>query len=239
VAGFAFLAITLGNSAAVRADLVASFTNNQNNDYIYAGGGTTSTLTTSPTPLSAVLTFGPTFANFALTPYNVNITETTTFSSTTQATGTGSGSSFSGTQTGWSGAYTITNNTGGTVQGVLQGGIFLTVQFSGATLTVVNSSSSGTALLGGGSVIITPGAFTAGAVNPIIQPETFGFTLPGISSSVSVAGGSSVGFTSFTASDSGNTTATVVPEPSTMAIAGLGALGMIGYGLRRRKALGA
>jgi hypothetical protein len=35
------------------------------------------------------------------------------------------------------------------------------------------------------------------------------------------------------------TTVTAVPEPSTMAIAGLGALGMIGYGLRRRKALGA
>jgi hypothetical protein len=33
--------------------------------------------------------------------------------------------------------------------------------------------------------------------------------------------------------------ATATPEPSTMAIAGLGALGMIGYGLRRRKALGA
>jgi len=32
---------------------------------------------------------------------------------------------------------------------------------------------------------------------------------------------------------------TAVPEPSTMAIAGIGALGMIGYGLRRRKALGA
>ena len=31
----------------------------------------------------------------------------------------------------------------------------------------------------------------------------------------------------------------VVPEPSTLAIAGLGALGMIGYGLRRRRALGA
>lgn len=31
----------------------------------------------------------------------------------------------------------------------------------------------------------------------------------------------------------------VSPEPSTMALAGLGALGMIGYGLRRRKALGA
>jgi hypothetical protein len=30
-----------------------------------------------------------------------------------------------------------------------------------------------------------------------------------------------------------------VPEPSTMALAGLGALGLIGYGLRRRKATGA
>jgi len=38
---------------------------------------------------------------------------------------------------------------------------------------------------------------------------------------------------------SGSTSVVPVPEPSTMAIAGLGALGMIGYGLRRRKALGA
>jgi len=37
----------------------------------------------------------------------------------------------------------------------------------------------------------------------------------------------------------GTTTVTGVPEPSTMAIAGIGALGMIGYGLRRRKARGA
>jgi len=34
---------------------------------------------------------------------------------------------------------------------------------------------------------------------------------------------------------SSNTTLTPVPEPSTLAIAGLGALGMIGYGIRRRK----
>jgi hypothetical protein len=33
--------------------------------------------------------------------------------------------------------------------------------------------------------------------------------------------------------------ANVAPEPSSLAIAGLGALGLIGYGLRRRKALGA
>jgi hypothetical protein len=40
-------------------------------------------------------------------------------------------------------------------------------------------------------------------------------------------------------SSSTQLTQTSTPEPSTMAIAGLGALGMIGYGLRRRKAKGA
>jgi len=38
---------------------------------------------------------------------------------------------------------------------------------------------------------------------------------------------------------SGDTTTSPVPEPSSLAIAGIGALGLIGYGLRRRKALGA
>ena len=37
----------------------------------------------------------------------------------------------------------------------------------------------------------------------------------------------------------GTSTVNAVPEPSSMAIAGIGALSMIGYGLRRRKALGA
>ncbi len=44
---------------------------------------------------------------------------------------------------------------------------------------------------------------------------------------------------SSTSVGSGDVVTNVVPEPSTMAIAGIGALGMIGYGLRRRKALGA
>jgi PEP-CTERM motif len=38
---------------------------------------------------------------------------------------------------------------------------------------------------------------------------------------------------------SSSTSVVTAPEPSSMAIAGIGALGMIGYGLRRRKALGA
>jgi len=48
---------------------------------------------------------------------------------------------------------------------------------------------------------------------------------------------SATGITSF--SDMQQNFSQVVPEPSSLAIAGLGALGMIGYGLRRRKALGA
>jgi PEP-CTERM motif len=38
---------------------------------------------------------------------------------------------------------------------------------------------------------------------------------------------------------SGDVTTTAAPEPSSLAIAGIGALSLIGYGLRRRKALGA
>jgi len=37
----------------------------------------------------------------------------------------------------------------------------------------------------------------------------------------------------------GGTSSVLAPEPSSLAVAGLGALGMIGYGLRRRKAVGA
>jgi len=68
------------------------------------------------------------------------------------------------------------------------------------------------------------------ALNIPSLPITFGLTE---TFAITLGAHSTIGFHSST------TLATIAPEPSSMAIAGLGALGMVGYGLRRRKALGA
>jgi len=74
-----------------------------------------------------------------------------------------------------------------------------------------------------------PGSFqndlsgTASLSSPFTMQQTLNITLNALNDQIGYQGSTTLG----------------VPEPSTMAIAGLGALGMIGYGLRRRKALGA
>jgi len=76
-----------------------------------------------------------------------------------------------------------------------------------------------------------PGGSSSVAIPAAIAPYGL-FQL--LTITFSAAGGVMVS----TSTDS-TTQFTAVPEPSTMAIASLGALGMIGYGLRRRKAMGA
>jgi len=110
-----------------------------------------------------------------------------------------------------------------------------------ADTTTATSSINGTAIPGGGMVGIAPpnGLTTTYTWTPNSNSGTLSFTN---SSTFSIAQALAI---TLGAGDSAtltiNTTvvAAAVPEPSTMAIAGLGALGMIGYGLRRRKALGA
>jgi hypothetical protein len=68
------------------------------------------------------------------------------------------------------------------------------------------------------------GAFTATAPYTLVQVLTITFNTSG---SASISTDSSANFTAG------------VPEPTSMAMAGLGALGFIAYGLRRRKASGA
>ncbi|HKM56048.1 MAG TPA: PEP-CTERM sorting domain-containing protein [Isosphaeraceae bacterium] len=56
---------------------------------------------------------------------------------------------------------------------------------------------------------------------------------------ITLGAGNQANLTIITNLNPGEGTQAIVPEPSTLAIAGLGALGMMGYGLRRRKAQGA
>jgi hypothetical protein len=110
----------------------------------------------------------------------------------------------------------------------------------------LNSSTAGTALgpitgsppsngsltvgytLSNPSGTTTPITVTLGATPSFAITQTFVITL---------AGKDTGNFTIQTAAIPEGTQS--VPEPSSLAIAGIGALGMIGYGLRRRKALGA
>jgi len=70
-----------------------------------------------------------------------------------------------------------------------------------------------------------------GSLYALSNITTVTITALGLGTSVDTGG-------STTATPQENSTS-IVPEPSSFAIAGLGALGMIGYGLRRRKAQGA
>jgi len=71
-------------------------------------------------------------------------------------------------------------------------------------------------------------------------PTALSIGFSGLSPGLTIFNNSLGALGATTMQSAGTISATViVPEPSTFAIAGLGALGMIGYGLRRRKALGA
>jgi hypothetical protein len=214
MAGFAFLVICLGNGSAVFGQvIIATFTPTGTADYSYTGGTNQSTLTTTPSPLGGTVSYGSTFYN------GTNLSGTLTLNNVSSSTAAVevTSSPFFGYQQGWSGSYTIT-----------QGSNILTVSFTNATLAV----TGGAPTLSGNATI------SANFGNPLGQPESFSLALSGANPTVGMG---SFGFTNFTANDDNTASAviTAVPEPSAMAIAGLGALGFIGYGLRRRKALGA
>ncbi len=219
VAGFAFLAVTLGNSAAVRAQItnVATFSSTATNDYTYSGGGSTgpSTLTATTSPLNGAVSYGVGF----FTPNSPASDAATISLSGVQSSTAAAGIN----QSGWSGSYTITDTVTGNVLKVTIDSGTLTFLGAGVTATL---SGVATFSDGGGS------AAWGAALATITQPESFSFSLAG----ATLTGvGSTFGFANFNASDVNVNVGNLVPEPSTMAIAGLGALGMIGYGIRRRK----
>jgi len=167
-----------------------------------------------------------------------------------------------------SGTLTIGQENGSTVQltniGSSTATIYISIGSTGFTQPVGSTSLfsaiGGSVTIGGGTNALTYqsyvdptngqntlGSIASGAVSPGITAQgsyNQSVTKPGLSLAatysltellaVTLASGAEINFSSSTA-----VTPTAVPEPSSMAIAGLGALGMIGYGLRRRKALGA
>jgi hypothetical protein len=74
---------------------------------------------------------------------------------------------------------------------------------------------------------------------PLNAPSGFSLSFTNLSHTLVIAHGSIGVVGSTTMNMSGNAAASVVPEPSTFVVAAIGGLGLIGYGLRRRKTLGA
>lgn len=218
VVGLAFLAMALGNTTSTQAQtIIADFGSVGTHDYSYTAGATSSLDTYNGTSNGSI-GGSVSFATSFYTPGGTyNATIDLAASTTTAASGAN--------QSGFSGTLSIDNNSGSPVGGVANGSPFLTISFTDATLT---SNGGGSYTFGGSATI------TAYLGNSIGQPETFSLSLSG--------GPSAGGFgSSFKANDDGNASATLstTPEPSAMALAGLGSLGFVVYGLRRRKAMGA
>jgi len=84
----------------------------------------------------------------------------------------------------------------------------------------------GTYTTGPQAVDATKGSFSSDA-STLISPLSATFSISQLLS-ITLSGGSEL-------NTADNTTLTPTPEPSTLAIAGLGVLGLIGYGIRRRR----
>jgi hypothetical protein len=67
-------------------------------------------------------------------------------------------------------------------------------------------------------------------------PTAMALGFSNLTQPLTINGGSLGASGNTTMAAAGNFSGTIVPEPSTMALAGLGALGLAGYGLRRRRA---
>jgi MYXO-CTERM domain-containing protein len=213
--GTALVMLAMGMVTPVSADaLVVSYHTGGTQDYTYTNG-TTSTLVTTGGPISTTLTLGSDFANFSPATLDLGDATVTMSASSTDSVVSGL------LQQGFSGSIALKNESGSSFGGVANGDTILTINFSDATL--VNQGGGAYSFGGSASISVNPLL----DAKPIQQPESF---------SLSLSGATSSSFGNFTANDSGNASATLTPEPSSMALAALGALGLVGYGLRRRRA---
>ena len=127
----------------------------------------------------------------------------------------------------FSGSFSFTSGATNYLSGTFTDAVF----GAGTSLTLSVSNA-----LAGESLTFTSNVLPAADLG---SPRGLSLGFANVTPTVGITGTT---LSAFVSSLSGTASASVVssiPEPSSMAIAGLGALGLIGYGLRRRKALGA
>jgi hypothetical protein len=178
-----------------------------------------------------------------LTTTNISLNNTSSTTDTLKILVTGVGFSLNGTATageavlanfsvsGTAGPYVVgTDSTTGSSWAGLSNTAFGTdTPFGSQTTTPITTTPAG-----------LPTTSYANASSPLwgfnLAQSTFSLTQELL---ITLGAGDKANLTITTSLYPGEGGQSIVPEPSTLAIAGLGALGMIGYGLRRRKAQGA
>jgi len=230
----AMMGSVLGLQGSASADLFLQLSDNS--------GGNSGNLTTT----GALLTFSGTVGNFAVTLTAVtsnNASTGSTLNITNLSVALKSGATLV------SGGDKITINAAGTNFSLPVGPTLNLASSGTATFTAPTSgdnmtyqsflNTSNTSTVGAG----TPSAsftLTSTGGNQSLATPTSNVAATGRSGNYAMSSITTVTITSLanpseTIDTTGAAIATAVPEPSTMAIAGLGALGMIGYGIRRRK----
>jgi hypothetical protein len=213
----AFLLLA-AQAAPVRANSVLSFSGASITGTWNIFQGTT-TISTGGAEKVTITSF-----NGSSTPFSawLNLSE----KSTTNASSSGGGI----TQK-FAGSFTINSQSNGHGTNYLSGSLAgTTFQGSGSSATMVSSSNSIT--------------YSSSVIANLAPPSGASFSLTSVSPNVSFARFLFIPVStlaSFRANGSGSFSAdppASAPEPSSLAIAGIGAVGIIGYGLRRRKALG-
>jgi hypothetical protein len=204
---------------------------------LHNDGAGHSTLSTAGNPDGAGVSVPVTITNLNGVPLLVPIVGFETFvnvHSTAPATINSSGDA---TQP-FDGTVEITSLAGGL------GVNYLTAMFTNITLAMHNTLSG------------TPGTgqlqfkaneppeslvFTSAVITTLGLPRSMGLTFTNVSPPVQIANGSLGALGNTTMTSAGNFSAGtggVVPEPSSFLVAGIGGLGLIAYGLRRRRTLG-
>jgi len=202
-------------------------------------GVSTGTVTAGTYSYSLTATSNDTSSNSRLNTTTINVTNTGPAGTTLTLVVTGTGYTFGGTATNGEivQAQTSVQGTGGPATAS-------PVDNTSATASADGSNAkfgAATALLSSSGTTPT-GASTTYTFTPAVGPMT-NFTIASGATGFSLTQTLAI---TLGHNDSASFTVvtnvfppSAVPEPSSLAIAGLGGLGMIGFGLRRRKALGA